>query len=109
MKKSVKPLLVFYLSIFIMSAFLILGYIGFKLECEKLIREKVETEKSLADIKNLKVNLIAENQALSSEERIVNIAQSELGMVKRTEPALVLTVSKAKIEQISSEIQKKYE
>ena len=109
MKKSVKPLLVFYLSIFLMSAFLILGYIGFKLEFEKLIREKVETEKSLADTKNLKVNLIAENQALSSEERIVNIAQNELGMVKRIEPSLALTVSKTKIEQISSEIQKKYE
>ena len=109
MKKSAKPLLIFNLSFFLMFAFLILGYIGFKLECEKLIREKVETEKSLADIKNLKVNLIAENQALSSEERIVNIAQDELGMVKRTEPPLVLTVSNTMIKQFSSEIQKKYE
>ncbi|MHB1686568.1 MAG: hypothetical protein ACYCVH_04240 [Ignavibacteriaceae bacterium] len=109
MKKSVKPLIVFYLSIFLMFAFLILGYIGFKLECEKLIRENVETEKSLSDIKNLKVNLIAEDQSLSSEERIVNIAQNELGMVKRTGQPVILTVSKAKIEQISSEIQKKYE
>jgi len=109
MKQSAKPLIIFYLSIFVLFSFLILAYIGVKLECEKLVRENIETQKSLSDIKNLKINLIAEDQALSSEERIVDIAQNELGMVKRTTPPPVLTVSRSEIEKISLEIQKKYE
>ncbi len=109
MKQSIKPLIIFYLSIFVLFSFLILVYIGVKLECEKLVRENVETQKDLTDIKNLKINLTAEDQALSSEERIVGIAQNELGMVKRTEQPLELSVSKSEIEKISTEIQKKYE
>ena len=109
MKKSAKPIIIFILFVFISYTFLTLVYVGVRLECEKLTREKVLAQERLSEIRNWKINLTAQDQALSSEERIVNIAQNELGMVKRTEPSLVLTVSKTKIEQISSEIQKKYE
>lgn len=109
MKSSSKPIILFNLSVFLMVALLILAYIGFKLECEKLIRERYETSNSLSDIKNQRTNLLAEDQSLSSEERIVEIAQNELGMLKRTDPAITLNVSKSEIEKITAQIQKKYE
>ena len=109
MKSSSKPIIFFNLSVFLMVALLILAYIGFKLECEKLVREKYETSNSLTDIRNQRTNLVAEDQSLSSEERIVGIAQNDLGMVKRTNSAITLNVSKAEIEKITAQIQKKYE
>ena len=109
MKKSAKPLIVFNVTVFVVITCLILVYIGVKLECEKLTKEKVLAQGRLNDTKNWKINLIAQQQALSSEERIVNIAQDELGMIRRTEVPTVLTVSKEKIEKISNAINKKYE
>ncbi len=109
MKKSVKPLIVFVVFIFVSSTLLILLYVGIKLECEKLTKEKVLTENKLVEVKNWKTNLIAQDQALSSEERIEAIAQNELGMVRRTEPPIVFKVSKVRIEEISKAIEKKYE
>lgn len=109
MKKSAKPLIVFVIFTFVASTFLILLYVGIKLECEKLTKEKVLTEGKLIETKNWKTNLIAQDQALSSEERIVEIAQNELGMIRRSEPPVVLKVNKDKIEEISKAIEKKYE
>ena len=109
MKKSAKPLIFFNSFVFIVITSLILAYVGVKLECEKLTREKVLTEEKLKEIKNWRVNLTAQDQDLSAEERIVGIAESELGMVRRTEAPLQLDVSKEKIEEISKAIEKKYE
>lgn len=109
MKKSAKPLIAFIIFLFVTSTFLVLIYVGLRLECEKLTKEKVLTEERLKEIKNWKINLIARDQSLSSEERIVGIAQNELGMIRRTEPPVVFRVSKDRIDKISKEIEKKYE
>jgi len=109
MKKSAKPLIFFNSFVFIVITSLILAYVGVKLECEKLTREKVLTEEKLKEIKNWRINLTAQDQDLSAEERIVGIAESELGMIRRTEAPLQLDVSKEKIEEISKAIEKKYE
>ena len=79
------------------------------MECERLVKVKVMTEEKLEAKKNSKLNLTAEVQALSSEERIVKIAKEDLGMIRRTEPPIVVTVSKSKIEHISKILKKKYE
>ena len=63
---------------------------GVKLECEKLTKEKVLTEEKLKEIKNWKINLIAQDQDLSAEERIVSIAETELGMIRRTDVPMEL-------------------
>lgn len=109
MKKSIKPFIALSVFIFVVFAFLTLAYVSVKLECEKMIREKVITEQKLDDLKNSSINLTAQNQALSSEERIVSIAQNELGMVKQTVPPVLMTVSKEKIDKISEAINKQHE
>ncbi len=109
MKKSAKPIIFFILFAFVSSTLMTLIYVGVRLECEKSTKEKVLTEEKLSDLKNWKINLIAQDQALLSEERIVNIAENDLGMIKRTDPTIVLKVDKDKIEKISKQLDKKYE
>jgi hypothetical protein len=109
MKKSAKPLIFFNSFVFIVITSLILGNIGVKLECEKLTKEKILTGERLKEIKNWKTDLTAQEQDLSAEERVVLIAESELGMIKRTEIPLGINVSKEKLEEISKAIDKKYE
>ena len=109
MKKSAKPTILFVLFVFVAYTFIILLYVGVRLEYEKLTKEKVLAQQRLSDVKNWKINLLVQDQALSSEERIVGIAQDELGMVRDTVQPIILNVSKEKIEKISKTIDKKYE
>ena len=109
MKKSSKPLIFFIL--FILAAYtgLILSYVGVKLECELLVKEKFDSQKIFDAKKNRRVNLLAESQYLSSEERIIKIAQEDLGMIRRTEPEMILSISKDKVDEISKVLNEKYE
>ena len=109
MNKGSKPLIFSVLFLLVVYSLLILGYVGVKLECERLTKEKFESQKILDSKKNKQVSLIAEVQHLSSEERIVKIAFEELNMMKRNEPKLILTVSSDKIRKINEAIREKYE
>ncbi len=109
MKKGSKPLIFFVLFLLIVYSTLVLGYVGVKLECEMLTKTKFDAQKMLDSKKNKQINLFAEAQFLSSEERIVKIASEELNMIKRTEPQIILTVSKDKIERIIEALKEKYE
>jgi cell division protein FtsL len=109
MKKSVKPVIVLFLFVLVVFAVVILGYVGVKLECEQLTKQKVLSQEKLVAVKNMKVNLTAEVQFLSSEERIVTIAQSELGLIKRTESRIALTIDKSKVEELDNFLKEKYE
>ena len=109
MKKGAKPLIFFVLFLLVTYSLLILGYVGVKLECELLTKEKFDSQKILDSKINKQTSLIAEVQNLSSEERIVEIASGELNMIKRNEPRILLTVSKEKIETINEALREKYE
>ena len=109
MKKGSKPFIFFVLFLLGTYSLLILGYVGVKLECERLTKEKFDMQKILDSKKNRQVSFIAEVQNLSSEERIVEIASEELNMIKGKDPKLILTVSKDKIEKISKDLKDKYE
>ena len=109
MKKSSKPKIFFVLILLAAYTSLILGYVGTKLECELLVKEKFDSQKILDAKKNRHINLLAELQFLSSEEKIVKIAREELGMVRRTEPEIILNLSKDKIDKITKELSRKYE
>jgi len=109
MKKSAKPAIFFVLFVFVSYTLLVLLYVGVRLEYEKLTKEKVQAQQRMSDVKNWKVNLLAQDQALSSEERIVGIAQNELGMVRDSDQVIILSVSKEKVEKITKAIEKKYE
>jgi cell division protein FtsL len=107
--KNSKPFLGYGLLTGIAITLYALTYVGIKLECESLIKDKVITIQNYSSAQNEKLNLTAQFQYLNSEERIMAIAQNELGMIKCPPPILTLSVSREKIEQIQKEINSKYE
>ena len=52
MKKSAKPLILFTLFYMVTITIFILGYVGIKLNCEELTRQKVLAEQEMENIKN---------------------------------------------------------
>ena len=107
--KNSKPLIGWLFTFGVVVTLFALGYVSIKLKCESLIRQKVEAEESLSSARNWKLNLTAQYQYLNSAERIVEIAGSELGMVKGNMPVIKLTVSSDKILNVQKEINAKYE
>ena len=87
----------------------ILGYVGIKLNCEELTRQKVLIRQELENIKNWKLSLSAKQQALTSEDKILPIAEEELGMTKPDQAPVVLIVDKNQIEKVSKIVKDKYE
>ncbi|MGA7838068.1 MAG: hypothetical protein WB996_08885 [Ignavibacteriaceae bacterium] len=109
MNKGSKSNILYTLFLFVVITLLGLGYVSIKLTCEKLTKDKVLAEEKLNAVKNTRLSLVAAEQNLSSEERIVKIAESELGMVRNKEPFMQVKVSKEKIDEINKALQKKYE
>jgi cell division protein FtsL len=109
MKKSAKPLIIYSLAVFVFVSFFLLAYIGVKIRNDQLKKEIVSQEEGIASKKNRQMYLTARLQYYTSEERIINIAQTELGMIKREAPRLVLEVSKEKIDQIANKLKVKYD
>jgi cell division protein FtsB len=109
MKKGSKSKLLLTIFLLILAAVLTLLYVGIKLQCEVLTKEKVLAEEKLSAIKNSRVNLIAVYQYLTSEERIVDIAMNELGMIKNKEFIGAVSVDKERINKIAAVLKEKYE
>ncbi len=109
MKKSSKPLIAVVVLFLITAAVIVLGYVSIKLKCEVMTKQKVLAEEKLNAKNNTKVSLIAEYQYYSSEDRIVEIAKDELGMIKQNNPSIKIDVSKEKVQEISDIINGKYE
>lgn len=109
MKKGSKPFLLFSVLLFTTFIVLVLFYVGIKLKCEELTKEKVLAEKQLDLKNNWQVNLTVKHQFLSSEERITEIAEKELGMIRGGSPVLKIRVDKEQIENIENRLKEKYE
>ena len=109
MKRSAKPLIVAILIILLSVTALVLANIGLRFKYEELVRNKVRLEKIVNDERTKKVNLIAEYQAFSSEERITAIAERNLGLIKLTHPKITVTINKNHLNKLNSELTAKYE
>lgn len=109
MKKSAKPFIVKIILLLVVSAVMILLNVGLRFKNEDLIRSIVQQGKKLNEESTKKVNLIAEFQAFSSEERIVSIAENKLEMKRRTQPKITVKVDKKLIDKINKELESKYE
>jgi len=109
MKKGSKPFLFFSVLLFTSFIVLVLFYVGIKLKCEELTKEKILTEEQLDLKNNWQVNLSVKYQFLSSEERITEIAEKELGMIRGDSPVLKVKVDKEQIEKIENQLKEKYE
>ena len=109
MKKSSKSNIGFTLFLFVVFTLLGLGYVSVKLKCEAMVKERYLLSEKLKAIGNQNTALLGSRQDLSSEERIIDLAKNDLGMVPITEQQLILNVSKEEIEKINKILQKKYE
>ena len=109
MKKGSKPFLFFSVMLFTSFIVLILFYVGIKLKCEELTREKILSEKQLDLKSNWQTNLTVKHQFLSSEERITEIAEKELGMIRGGSPVLKIKINREQVEKIESQLKNKYE
>lgn len=108
MKKGSKPFLFFTFFFCLVIAAIVLVYVGLRKECDSMTRERYETEKLLEGAKNSNINLIAQLQFLSSEERITNLAVTRLGMIKQTSQPITISVDRDKIEDVKEELGDKY-
>jgi cell division protein FtsL len=109
MKKGSKSNIGFTLFLFVVFTLLGLGYVSVKLKCEAMVKERFLLSEKLKAIGNQNTALVGSRQDLSSEERIVDIAKNDLGMVPISEQQIILNASKEKIEEINKILQKKYE
>ncbi|UCH65759.1 MAG: cell division protein FtsL [Ignavibacterium sp.] len=109
MKKSAKPLIVVILILLLTETAIVLVTIGLRFKYEELVRDKVKLEKILNDERTKKVNLIAEYQSFSSDERIISFAEEKLGLKKLTDPKITVTVNKNHINKLNSELKRKYD
>ena len=109
MKKSAKPAIFTVLILLLVATTLVLSNVGLRFKYEELVRKKVELDKRLKDQRTKKVNLIAGYQAVSSENKIVFIAESKLGMVRRTQPKIIVNVNNKLIAEVNEKLKAKYE
>ena len=109
MKKGSKPFLFFSVLLFTTFIVLSLFYVGIKLKCEELTKEKILSEQQLDLKKNWQVDLTVKYQFLTSEERITEIAEKELGMIRGGPSILKIEISKQKTETIENRLREKYE
>ncbi len=104
MKKNSKKTILFNLILIVTIAFFILGYVGVKLKYDILTKDKVLLQKKMNNQKNWKINLLAQKQSLTSESRIVDVAKSELGLIKYLKPEKTIVVKKNKIKELSNKL-----
>jgi cell division protein FtsL len=109
MSKSAKPLVFYILFLLVIVTVFFIAVVITKISYDESVKTKDETLRMLK-IQNQKlVSLQAEYQDVTTEEKIRSVAVSQLGMIKRIEPSIVLTVEKEKINELQEELKLKYE
>ncbi|HZW39201.1 MAG TPA: hypothetical protein VFF33_07890 [Ignavibacteriaceae bacterium] len=109
MKKSFKPFIIIWSSLLTLVVVIILIHIYFKLQNDNLVRNKTLTAEEISNQKNIQVNLHASLEQLAAEDRIVSIAYEELGLIKDSSEVLVVKIDKANADEISEQINSRYE
>lgn len=82
---------------FVTAILLLLGYVGLKLRIDSMKKEIVMTNEQIKQLENQQTKLLADAQFLSSEERIVPIAITELQLEKKS-PLYSVTISKSELQ-----------
>lgn len=109
MKKSAKPTIFLLLTLLLISTLFALASVGLKLKYEQNVLQKDKAEKIYKTESQRKIKLTAEYQTVTSEERIVSIAQSQLGFVRNVEPAFIIKYDINKVEDLNEILKEKYE
>jgi cell division protein FtsL len=109
MKRSAKPFIIKIIFLLVVVTSIVLISIALRFKYEELIRKKSELDNTLKDERSKKINLIAEYQAFSSEEIIISIAENNLGMIRRTQPKIKITVNKNLVKKVNEKLKSNYE
>jgi cell division protein FtsL len=109
MKKSSKPTIFLLISLLLIVTVFALAGIGLKLRYEQFLLQKDKAEKIVKAESQRKIKLTAEYQTLTAEERIVAIAQSDLGLIRNIEPVFTIKYDNNKLEEINDIFKEKYE
>ncbi|BDQ02537.1 cell division protein FtsL [Ignavibacterium sp.] len=109
MSKSAKPLIFYVLFLLVIVTIFFIAVVIVKISYEETIRSKEEVERRLKAENQKLVSLQAEYQDVTTEDKIRFIASSQLGMIKRIEPSILIKVSREKTEELENEIKFKYE
>jgi len=109
MKKSAKPFIIKIIFLLVVITSMVLVNIGLRFKYEELMREKSELNKMSKEERTKKVNLIAEYQAYSSKEKIISVAENKLGMIRRIQPKITISVNKNLINKVNEKLKSKYE
>ena len=101
MKKSAKPFIIKIIFLLVVVTSMVLVSIGLRFKYEELMRKKSELNNMLKDERTKKVNLIAQYQAYSSKEKIISVAENKLGMIRRIQPKITISVNKNLIKKVN--------
>jgi hypothetical protein len=75
--------------------------VGLKLKYEQILLQKDSKTKALKSEDERNTKLIADYQNETEEEKIVAIAETEIGLIRNTEPAVIIKYNNSKIEEIN--------
>ncbi len=109
MKKSSKPAIFLVITLLLIVTVFALFSIGTKLKYEQFLLQKDKAEKIFKSESQRKIKLTAEYQTVTTEERIVTVAKSDLGLIRNVEPALLIKYDKNKLEEINEILEEKYD
>ncbi len=109
MKKSAKPTIFLLITLLLIVTVFALVSVGLKLKYEQFLLQKDKAEKTYKTESQKKNKLTAEYQTVTSEERIVAVAKSDLGLIRNIEPALVIKYDSYKVQELNEILKEKYE
>lgn len=104
--KTFMPTLIYVLVIVTSSLFV---YVFTKSEVRKMLRNKDLLQEKLVEKHNQIEASLVEMQKLSTEERIVELAQAQLSMIKNIDKPKVIKISKEKLEEVQEIVRLEYE
>lgn len=109
MKKSSKPAIFLVITLLLIVTVFALFSIGIKLKYEQFLLQKDKAEKVFKSESQRKIKLTAEYQTVTTEERIVAVAKSELGLIRNIEPAFIIKYDNNIVEEINEILKEKYD
>ena len=92
-----------------LTAFFLFSYIYILEEVKANSRMKIRKEEELIGKKDKLEAKLVEVQQLSSEERIVKIAEESLGLIRSLKPFEIISINENQVKQIKKIVDKKYE
>ncbi|MFC2134517.1 hypothetical protein ACFLTH_07865 [Bacteroidota bacterium] len=92
-----------------LTAFSLFSYIYILEEVKAHSRIRIRKEEELVGKRDKLEAKLVEVQQLSSEERIVKIAEDSLGLIRSLKPFEVISVNESQVKQIKEIVDKNYE